>query len=508
MKKNRNSTKSILLVGLVLWVSLFSLPALAANFPQRAQNGYVTDKANILSSGTENSITQKGEALHTATGFDLLVVTVDFTDELDTSVYATQLFNKWGSQKGGEDIGMLLLLAVGEDDYYLAQSANSEEFFTPGDLKEILTTHLLDDFDSQQYESGVMNTYDALAGEIQNRVMPLKTGEAKDELVPLTGAANPDTKGYQSNYIDDQVGVLSQETIDYIEKKNNDKSDGQTRLFVQVIADAQGEDLSQLTTAVFNEFELAPSDILLLVTLEEGAHAIQGGAIKGVITDRVLGDVLNSELADPYDQGDYDKGIYKTAQRLFKLTKKVNLNYVASGAVANTPTTEEEKGSFGFGSLVVLILVIIFINALFKGRRSRRYYRGSPYVPPVRRTVFFPFFGGWRNRHHHHNPPPPRGGGPGSWGGSSGSGSSSGGGFSRGSGSGGFTGGSSGRSSGSSSSGRSSGGGFSRGSGSSSGGGFSRGSGSGRSSGGSSRGSSSGRSSGGGFSRGSGAGKR
>ncbi len=122
---------------------------------------YAEDKAGVLSAETEEYICSVNEELEEATGGQIVVVTVDFLGGKNISDYALQLFNNGGIGDAEKNNGLLLLLAIGEDNYYALQGKGTEKFLPSGELKVLLNDYLEDDFAVGDYDNGVRKVFDA-----------------------------------------------------------------------------------------------------------------------------------------------------------------------------------------------------------------------------------------------------------------------------------------------------------------------------------------------------------
>ena len=116
-----------LLLALALAFCL-AVPALAA-YPDRPENQYVLDEADVLSEETEQEIIAENQDLFQETGAQIVVVAVDFLDGEDIDDYAYSLFNIWGIGSQERNNGLLLLLAIGEENYYAQAGYGIEDYF-------------------------------------------------------------------------------------------------------------------------------------------------------------------------------------------------------------------------------------------------------------------------------------------------------------------------------------------------------------------------------------------
>lgn len=123
--------------------------------------GYVGDYANVLSDETEQYIIEQSARLDAATGAQIVIVTVDFLDGMTAEEYAYTIFNEWGIGDAEKDNGLLLLLAIGEEDYWAMQGKGLEGILSSGMLGDYLYAYLEPDFAAGAYDAGVKKVFDA-----------------------------------------------------------------------------------------------------------------------------------------------------------------------------------------------------------------------------------------------------------------------------------------------------------------------------------------------------------
>lgn len=143
-----------------------ALPALAV-IPQRPENQYVLDEAGVLSTETEEEIIQANQTLFSQTGAQVVVVAVDFLDGEAIEDYAYDLFNAWGIGSQEHNNGLLLLLAIGEDNYYATPGYGIEDYFDGAKLKEMLNEYLEPDFAARDYDAGVLQFVNAAVEDLE-----------------------------------------------------------------------------------------------------------------------------------------------------------------------------------------------------------------------------------------------------------------------------------------------------------------------------------------------------
>ena len=119
---------------------------------------YVADYANILSSDTESFICDINEALEDSCGGQIVVVTINFLNDLDSEQYAYQVLKQWKVGDSKKNNGTVLLLVPGEGKFWMSVGYGIEEYFTGGLIDNILDRYLAGDFDNGNYDTAVTQT--------------------------------------------------------------------------------------------------------------------------------------------------------------------------------------------------------------------------------------------------------------------------------------------------------------------------------------------------------------
>ena len=158
---------SLFLAALLVFVSVLQIPAFAS-VPNRPGNQYVLDSAGVLSDELEQEIIRKNQQLFSDSGAEIAVVAVDFLGGTPIDDYAYDLFISWGIGSQERNNGLLLVLAIAEDDYYAMPGYGIEDLFTGSRLQAMLDDYLEDDFAAGNYESGVKKFFDAAYTELRN----------------------------------------------------------------------------------------------------------------------------------------------------------------------------------------------------------------------------------------------------------------------------------------------------------------------------------------------------
>lgn len=129
---------------------------------------YVNDYANVLDQDVEDRIIAANVSLEEQTGAQVVVVTVDFTGGKDIVDYATDLFNDWGIGSADKNNGVLLLLAIGDDDYYALPGTGLEQGLSAGTLDNLLARYLEPDFAVQSYSAGTQKIFNEIIAQLES----------------------------------------------------------------------------------------------------------------------------------------------------------------------------------------------------------------------------------------------------------------------------------------------------------------------------------------------------
>ena len=149
---------SLLVAMLVLCACL---PACAApRYPER--QGGTTDAAAVLSQSTLRDLATYAQRLKDETDIDLFVVTVDFLDGETLSSYGEGLLAQWKL----DDDSLLLLLAVGEDQFATFSGKDVTRRLSRQVQDKLLSTSLEGPFLRQAYDEAIASFIPALTQEI------------------------------------------------------------------------------------------------------------------------------------------------------------------------------------------------------------------------------------------------------------------------------------------------------------------------------------------------------
>lgn len=144
---------------------LFAVPAHAQDFPKLT--GRVVDAANLLSPGDEAELTQKLEALETASTRQLVVVTIPDLQGYDIADYGYRLGRTWKIGQDESNNGTLLIVAPNERKVRIEVGYGLEPILTDALSSVIIQTQILPRFRDNDYPGGIKAGADAVIAQLQ-----------------------------------------------------------------------------------------------------------------------------------------------------------------------------------------------------------------------------------------------------------------------------------------------------------------------------------------------------
>lgn len=176
--------KTLPLIISIIMLLVMNLSAFAAmDIPQPDRNFYCLDNAGILSRETENAILKASQTLQQKAGAQIVVVTVPTLGEgVVLEEYSLELFRDWGIGDKDKNNGVLLLIAQEERKSRIEVGYGLEGALPDAKTGRIQDEYLLPYFKNDQYDAGVLNTYNALLQEVSAEYgipyQPAATGSA------------------------------------------------------------------------------------------------------------------------------------------------------------------------------------------------------------------------------------------------------------------------------------------------------------------------------------------
>ncbi len=166
-------------------VVLAAAPA-AAKTPDRPENKYVLDSAGVISDRTEKEIVRRNQELFRECGAEIVIAAVDFLGGEDIEDYANDMFNDWGIGSRERDNGVLLVMAIGEEDYYATSGKGIDGYFNAARFRDLFDRYLEDDFAAGDYDAGALGFFNAAAQDMESyysadHAAPVEDGVPDDQ---------------------------------------------------------------------------------------------------------------------------------------------------------------------------------------------------------------------------------------------------------------------------------------------------------------------------------------
>ncbi len=134
----------------------------AAGIPPAPTEGYIVDKAEVLSPETIDSLNALGEATEYDTGTRVVVITTDYTGTYEIDAYCQAVFDAWEIEDG-----LVLTLAIGDENYYAMPSAWLGRYLDANKIYDIYDESVEPDFARGDYDIAVQKGYAAFCEEIE-----------------------------------------------------------------------------------------------------------------------------------------------------------------------------------------------------------------------------------------------------------------------------------------------------------------------------------------------------
>lgn len=160
------------LICLILCLLLFPSLFLSAG----AEQQYVIDNADLMSSSEEAALEEKAQALRQEYGMDVVILTVDSLDGKRPQDYADDYYD----YNGYADDGVLFLLSMEERDWYISTKGNAIYALTDYGIQQVGESALPYLKNGDYY-----GAFDAFLAALPTYFPPTVTA------LPLTGTQTP-----------------------------------------------------------------------------------------------------------------------------------------------------------------------------------------------------------------------------------------------------------------------------------------------------------------------------
>jgi len=174
----------MIMLSFIMAVALIAPVSVSASvFPEPSTNFFVNDLAGVLTQADYNAIFAINDQL-AGGGSQIVVLTVEFLGGMSAADYALEIFNRWEIGDTQRNNGVLILLAIAEEDYFVATGSGIETVISSGQMQVILDSYMEPYFDRSEYGTGVQRTMEVIGERLLAHFGT--TGAA-----PIAGAVPP-----------------------------------------------------------------------------------------------------------------------------------------------------------------------------------------------------------------------------------------------------------------------------------------------------------------------------
>lgn len=178
-------------------------------------------------------------------------------------------------------------------------------------------------------------------------------------------AQNKSVPSLSGKRIHDEAGVLSQQTVSYLEQSLRQFEDSTSnQIAVLIVNSLEGESIDQYGIRVAEQWKLGTSQkdngVILIIALSEKKMRIEvGQGLEGPLPDAICNRIIRNEMAPSFRRGDYDTGVVTAIDAIRQAIK---------GEYKGTGPARRKRGTpVGF----IILLIIIFI-VMRRGNRGGR----------------------------------------------------------------------------------------------------------------------------------------
>jgi uncharacterized protein len=151
---------------------LFLVTAVQAQPAVPPLTGRVVDRADVLSTETEQALTQALAAHEAATSNQIVVLTVPSLEGETVERAALRVFNTWGLGQADRDNGVLVLIARDDREMRIEVGYGLEGTLTDSRSGRIIRSEFVPNFRDGDYDAGALAGVSAIVGTIEGTYEP------------------------------------------------------------------------------------------------------------------------------------------------------------------------------------------------------------------------------------------------------------------------------------------------------------------------------------------------
>ncbi|MFI0845105.1 TPM domain-containing protein [Mesorhizobium sp. IMUNJ 23232] len=165
----------------LLILLLLPLVVLAADLPKLT--GRVVDTAGMIDPATKTALVQKLEAFEKKSSDQIVVATVNSLDGEAIEPYANRLFRAWGLGQGGENNGILLLVAKSDRKMRIEVGYGLEGTLTDLHSKLIIENTMVPAFRAGDFSGGISRATDDIITVLDGNAAELEARSKRNPYV-------------------------------------------------------------------------------------------------------------------------------------------------------------------------------------------------------------------------------------------------------------------------------------------------------------------------------------
>jgi uncharacterized protein len=136
-------------------------PLCSQTFPKPV--GFVNDFADVISNADREWMENAAGEIQKKTGIEIAVVTIQTIAPLTIEEYANDLASLWQIGKKGEDLGLLIILAMAERKVKIEVGYGLEGLITDGTAGAIIDSAMIPNLKAGNYSAGMRKGFEATA---------------------------------------------------------------------------------------------------------------------------------------------------------------------------------------------------------------------------------------------------------------------------------------------------------------------------------------------------------
>lgn len=166
----------------LLLVLVFPLAAFAADLP--VLTGRVVDNAGLIDAASEATLVARLAAFEAKSSDQIVVATIDSLDGEAIEPYANRLFRAWKLGQGGEDNGILLLVAKSDRKMRIEVGYGLEGTLTDLHSKLIIENTMVPAFRAGDFAGGISRAVDDIIMVLEGNGEELAARAERNQTTP------------------------------------------------------------------------------------------------------------------------------------------------------------------------------------------------------------------------------------------------------------------------------------------------------------------------------------